>query len=541
MIDTHLTPVYVYSKQVQDNTIKCTNLSRKIDVNQVLGIISSLKQIGKKRDINDFEFQDNCKEWVYDILSNYPNNNELAIKYLLNDFTNSMMTRMREKDKFVLSIVSEGYLFLCHSSIGEKTITPFWKVADRMLDKDNVERFVIFHKEHDSIKVIYYEHSPSEFFTRWLGIPEKEAFFYLGGKNRLYFDIDGVHCVLELTDDDVENKLLNGASQFKVEKNQLIASSPINRLEVNQIRVGKKRYNSLTDFFQDYLARRYELSYYQNEYKKLAESLDVLTHAYFDDFDKVVAVSSEDGEEVKVKKRNPNFHILFSGRLISGATLEMRDSFFDRIFTDFLNGINVRIFHAGMNIYLQSQGPYQIGSLEIYNEMCSGELITSLLDFCQMTKIADNTLKNALYYSVFLLLSKTNETKALSYFFGKFANEMQKNIPVSDIIVQNENEIIEFKSRDYLVGKDDAVSKLIINDVKKKIKFNPFKIYIFGVEDKNKKIDPLASNKYSSDRIDSLQNKISTGLGDVEISLIKIPLDASDCLLLMLINKEIQQ
>ena len=48
MNDTHLTPVYVYSKQVQDNTIKCTNLSRKIDVDQVLDIISSLKQIGKK-------------------------------------------------------------------------------------------------------------------------------------------------------------------------------------------------------------------------------------------------------------------------------------------------------------------------------------------------------------------------------------------------------------------------------------------------------------------------------------------------------------
>lgn len=532
-------PMYVYSKQVKEKNVKSEILNKNIDKERVSAVItSSLKEIGKHKNLEEFELGDNCRQWVSDILSDF-SNKEAAIKYLLNDFTTSMMTRMREEDKFALAIVSEGSLLLCHSNIGEQTITPLWKVVDRMLDKDNVERFVLFQKENEVTTVTYYEHSPSEFFTRWLGIPDKEAFFYLGGKNRLYVDIDGVHCVLELTDDDVENRLLENTSMFKVEKNQLIFESPIKRLEIGQIRVGKKRYKSISDFLQDYLARRYELSYYQEQYKKLAYSFDVLTHAYIDDFDKVVAVSSE-GELIKVKKRNPNFQILFAGKLISGATVEMRESFFDKLFNDFLNDVRVRVFHAGMKIYPQAQGPFSIGSLEIFNEIESNIVITMLFDFYQKTEILDSTLKNGLRYSVFHMLSHINEMRPIAYLFAKFANELGKSIHKSDIIVQNEGDIIEFKSRDYLVGKDDEVSKRVSEDVETKIISHPFKIYFFGVEDKTKKIEPLTSNKFSSDRVGNLEKKIAKELNNkATINLIKIPLYANnECILVMFAVKE---
>lgn len=535
-------PMYVYSKQVKDNRVDSDILNRKIDKEQVCTVIASLKEIGKHKKLEEFELRDNCKQWVCDILSGFSNDNETSLKYLLNDFTDSMMTRMREQDKFALAIVFEGSLLLCHSSIGEQTITPLWEVVDRMLDKDNVERFVFFQKKSGVTEVIYYEHTPSEFFTRWLGIPEKEAFFYLGGKNRFYLDINGVKCVLELTDDDVENKFLVTASVFKIEKNQLIFSSPIKRLEVGQIRVGKKRYNSIADFLQDFLARRYELSYYRDEYRKLDISLDVLTHAYIDDSEKVVVISS-DGEQVKVRKRNPNFHILFAGKLSYGSIMEMRESFFDRIFTDFINGIDIRIFHAGMKMYPQSEEPFQIGTLEIFNEIESNTIIMRLLDFIHKTEILDSTLKNALYYSVFSLLSYTNKTKPISYFFTKFVNELGNDIHKSNFIVQNENEIIEFKSRDYLVGKDEDVSKRISEDVETKIKSHPFKIYFFGIEDKTKEIDPLPGNKFSSDRIGSLEDKISKELSTTaSINLLKVPLDISnECLLMMFAIKDGQQ
>ncbi len=532
-------PMHVYSKQVKEKNVKGEILNRTLDKERVSAVIASLKEIGMRRNLEEFELEDNCMQWVSEILSDF-SNNEIAIKYLLNDFTSSMMTRMREEDKFAVAIVSKGVLLICHSTLGEKTITPLWKVVDRMLDKDNVERFVLFEKRSTSTTVTYYEHSPSEFFTRWLGIPDREAFYYLGGKNRLYVDIDGVHCVFELTDEDVENKLLKESSLIKVDKNQIIFSKPIDRLKVGQIRVGKKRYNSISNFFQDYLAKRYELSFYQNEYRKLAESFDVLTYAYIDDIDKVVIVTSTE-EQIKLKKRNPNIYILFAGNLISGAKIEMRESFFDHLFIDFINGSPIRIFHAGMKMYQQIHGPFQVGSLQIFNEIESNIFIKNLLRFCQNTKILDETIKSALYYSVFFLLNNANEGRPISYLFNKFTNELSRNIHKSDVIVQNENDVIEFKSRDYLVGKDAEVSNIISKDVKIKINSQPFKIYFFGIEDKTKKLDSLTSNKFSSDRIGSLESKVAKVLNDkADVTLIKVPLDNSDeCLLMMFVNNKV--
>ncbi len=87
------------------------------------------------------------------------------------------------------------------------------------------------------------------------------------------------------------------------------------------------------------------------------------------------------------------------------------------------------------------------------------------------------------------------------------------------------------------------MSKRISGDVETKIKLHPFKIYFFGIEDKTKEIDPLPSNKFSSDRIGSLEDKISKELSTTaSINLLKVPLDISnECLLMMFAIKDGQQ
>jgi len=207
--EVHLGAMYVYSKQINETKIVGEEVTRNIDKDNILNVISSLKAIGKQRCFNNLELNDNCKEWVTDILYDVSQDLDVKLKYLLNDFTNSMMTRMREKNKYVISIVSDGSLLVCHSRGREDTITPGWKVVRRMLDKDNVDRFVFFIKEKDSIDVYYYEHYPSESFVTWLGIPERDAFYDLGGKNRIYADIDGMHCSLELSDDEIQDLFIS--------------------------------------------------------------------------------------------------------------------------------------------------------------------------------------------------------------------------------------------------------------------------------------------------------------------------------------------
>ena len=138
-----------------------------------------------EKPIDQIDLNENCVKWVNDVLSGFSNKDTLkedSLKYLLNDFSDKMMTRMRETDKYALAIVSEKFLLLCHTTMGERTITPVWEVVDRMLDKDNVERFVIFKKTDDLTNVIYYEHSPSEFLYVGLASLKKSHFLILGGK-----------------------------------------------------------------------------------------------------------------------------------------------------------------------------------------------------------------------------------------------------------------------------------------------------------------------------------------------------------------------
>lgn len=524
--------MYVYSKQIKERDIKKVKITRNIDKENISNVITSLREIGKQKDIDDLELDENCKIWIMEILFGFSESMETTLEYLLRDFTDSMKTRMREGDKYAISIVSDDYLILCHSRGGEATITPRWEVVKRMLDKDNVDRFVFFTKEGGSVRVYYYEYSASESFVSWLGIPEREAFYYLGGINRIYVDIDGMHCAIELSDDEVEELFLKDRSTFKIEKNLLVLPAPIERLQIGQIRVGKKRYNSMGDFLQDYLAKRYDLVYYQEEYRKLASSFGPLTTQFIDDLDSVVKVESG-VEQTYLKKRNPNFYILFASRINSETIIQIRDSFFVKIHTDFLNKRPIRIFHAGMKIYSQLTEPLQIGSMELFNELEINELIKRLSNFYHDAQVRDILIDKALCYSLFRLLNIRNDGKPISFFFERFADELGRDIRNSDKIVQNEGDVIEFKSRDYLTGKNNEISKRIAGDLEKKLTTNAFKVYFFGVDETTQEIEPLPNNRFSSDRIGNIENEIAQEMGEgVEVAIVKVPLD-NQCLLSM--------
>jgi hypothetical protein len=537
MTHTPKGPIYVYSKQIKEKEIISNIRKKTAEKDNLVSVIGSLMEIGKSTPFEKLDFGDNCTDWINEVLNNFSNTDiqkEGALKFLLNDFSDKMNTRMRETDKYAIALVSKKFLLLCHTTMGERTITPLWDVVDRMLDKDNVERFVIFKKTDDLITVTYYEHSPSEFFTRWLGISQKEAFTYLGGKNRIYGALDGIHYVFELTDDEIENQILKDTGVFGRENNQLMLKTPIEVIDIRQIRVGKKQYTNMPDFLQDYLARRYELDFYQQEYQKISESLDPLMHPYVDDFDALVSISNKI-DEIKVKKRNLNFQILFAGRTKTNIDIQFRESFFAKLFADYKNGVNIRIFHAGMKIFQQDVGSCKIGSMEIFNEIRSHPTIDELITLSRNTDIRDAILHNSLQYAIFQLMFQYNSEKPISTFFLKFAESFRKKIKIPKTVLQNEGDVIEFKSRDFLGGKDIEIIDRVVDDINTKIREQRFKIYLFGVDEQTNKIEPMTSRKFSSDRIGGLEKAfIKKCNNKVKISLVKIPLNQGDeCLFFM--------
>lgn len=527
--------VSIYSKSVTADQIdeqKVTRISEKELINNV---VSSLKEIGKSKKIDEFDLKDNCIEWINAIL-NRDELSEKYLKFLLNDFTGDMMTRMRESDKSAIAILTNDYLLLCHAKKGEKTITPIYQVVDRMLDKDNVDRFVIFQKgKEDTINVIYYEHSKSVFFTRWLGIPDKDAYYYNGGENRIFGQIDGYKVVLELTDEDIDSKLLKGEGNIKIKDNQIIFDTQISRLPISQIRSGKKHYTKISQFYQDYLGRRYQLTYYQDRYKEIIQSVDPLFYPYYDYEYKLIKYE-EDHEKIIVRKRNPNIHILFCGSIVSNdQIIEIDTDYLDQLYANFENNVPTRIFHAGVDLHLYDSEPFKIGPLEIFNNITQNDCVNKILDCIKENSIADKLILDSLNYVAFKILAEVNKNMPIAYIFEKIGSKICENIEKAPKIIQNEGEIVEFKSASIFEGKDDEIATKLIDDISKKIKENPYKVYIIGVEDDTKQVTPLQSRRVNSERLGHIKQIITKVHHNTEIWPIKVPINNNECIIIMIV------
>jgi hypothetical protein len=456
-------PMHVYSKRINDSIIIESEITRKSDRENISQVVDSLIMIGKYKKLDQLDLKTNCKNWIKEVLGGNCDDLETKIEYILNDLTDSMKTRMREEDKYVVAITYCDYLILCHSRGRESTITPGWKVVKRMLDKDNVDRFIYFKKEGEYIVVYYYEHYPSDSFIAWLGIPEREAFYYMGGRNRIYTIIDGINCAMELSDDEVESLLLNRRCDFKIENDRLKLSNPIKILQIGQIRVGKKSYKTMDDFLQGYLARRYNLASYGQRYKELISSLEPIIFQFIDYPDQVIKIESC-SEQTYLFKRNPNIYILFASKLKSGGTIQLQESFFTEIYTKFSNYNPVRIFHAGMKLYSSNEGHFRIRSMEFFNKLELNELIIKLNEIYNSTSLKDNILEQALCYGLFYVLNDKNKTTPISLFLEKMLKQLSNEIKSSEKIVENESNAIEFKSRDFVVGKNEEVAEKFSQD-----------------------------------------------------------------------------
>jgi hypothetical protein len=518
-------PFFVYSKEVKGGKINSNKIISLNDKENLSNVISSLLSIGsiKSKNLSEISLNENCIFWINSIFRDYPKINEEYMKFLLTDFTDSMRTRMREEEKYAIGIVTNDSIILCHSLFGEKTITPTWKVIERMLDKDNVIRFVCFKKEKNDIKVIFYEETKSISFIEWLGIPEKEAFSYFGGNNRFVVELHNTKLTFELSDEDFERQILQNKI-FKIKENKVILSSPVSEFPLIQIWRGKKPYKNYQEFLQDFLGQRYDLSYYQEEYKKLMNSLIPLSRKLIDDEFDVKDISNE----IVIKKINPNFSILFCNE-----TIDLRISFIEKILSKLINGEQTRIFHAGMNL---NSEPLRINKLEIYN-ILNANLSKYLIDY--YNKVVDNispSTNNIFLYTIFGLLYLENLDKPISHFFRAIQTHLLNEMKIDAKTILNEDPVIELKSRDFLSGDNNQLIERFKNDIIKKLEENSFKIYIIGYDEKIKQFEPFPSSRFDEDRINYIKNKLK-GILNCELEVFKLPFDENNSILLLTVKK----
>lgn len=504
----------IFYRPVNDNNLISERDFSENQKKSLLNVFKSFKT-SSFMDFEDISLNRNPKAWIESLIKEC---DESKVNYLINDFSENMNTNMREKNMYVILILLENELILAHSKMGEKSITPDFKVFDRMLDKDNLMRFVSFKLIEKSIQVKHYEKNKSKFFKEWLGISYKNLYYEFGGENKFYFNHNGSTLVLELKDEEIDMFMDN--NEFNLETNTIILSNPIQHLSIDHIQRSNKRYKNYESFRRDFTSRKFNLMVYKEAYEKLYDSLYLFENKFFDCSDALKM-----GDEVYQKKENENISILFCDKNIS---LDSR--FLNELKVALINNYDYSIIHIADKF---SDNPIEINNFKVYNEL-NTELSQPLINYFNSGEYSP-TLEKILLYSIFYCLSLENKNYKICYFFEELLIDLVDNLDKNVKIT--ENEIIELKARDFISGTNDDIIEKLSEDINKKLTKANFKIYFLGYTEKIRKFEPVESYKFSDDRLIQLEKGLKRKLKSYDINLIKINFNLDECIFLLILKK----
>lgn len=118
--------------------------------------------------------------------------------------------------------------------------------------------------------------------------------------------------------------------------------------------------------------------------------------------------------------------------------------------------------------------------------------------------------------------------------FNEIIKKLNDEIGIAGEI--KEDKIIELKASSYIAGNNKQIIENLTKDIPKKIRKSNFKFYILGYDEKGKQVDPLTSNKFDDNRIDTLTEKLKKELKIENILLNKVPIDENSCILILLVK-----
>ena len=171
--------------------------------------------------------------------------------------------------------------------------------------------------------------------------------------------------------------------------------------------------------------------------------------------------------------------------------------------------------------------------MQIWNEITQTDVTKKIIKYYNDSNLQDRTITRLLEFTIFHLLGVDNSSTYIHYFYEKFKNRILENFANGEHIIKSEDEILEFKSREYFVGKDNEIAEKIGNDLTKKLKKHPLKIYLIGVEDDGK-IDPILTKRLDSDRVENIKQKIKNASSAETVHLLPVRYDENSSIIILL-------
>jgi len=527
----------LYREVQSEDSLEPDVLDEEGEVNSIEVLLDDVRSnVEGFHALEDLDVSSFFKDWISTILANSEDINdgvddelEQILEYLAENFSKSMLSRARERGKYVVFIVTRGRLIVCHSFTGKKALTTDMDVIEELLSTSNIDKFAEFQFNQDNdIVVNHFDRHDTQSFTDWLGIPENEVAFDIKGDVRIYTRIDEIDVVFEFDQDDITSKLL-GSDDYDLSDGMLqTPNEPARR--INRVRWGYDVFDDVSEFKNELfrvshnLARAFDL--YDEE---ISNSID----SFFDVGDHESKIIKDKGESIKeIPKPKVDFELVYVNKQVK-MDLSWRKDLAKNLFT---NHDPIPMCHAGGDF---SESPLEIGNFRIYNEAgLTDSQQTYVNDLLKTARdLGSENLRPLFVHIVFELLHQTTR-KPIRYLFKEFADEFESqfraNVQDGSRILQTEGEEIEleWKSPPWFDRKSnpDKIAEGINRE------FQTSRLLLLGINEDAKEVDVIASG-VSDEELEDVETKLENEYDVGEAHVWSVPIDGGHAVVALNIDK----
>jgi hypothetical protein len=486
----------IHYREVQsDDELEEDVIDEKEEVESIRSLLKDVRSgVDEQHKLESLDVSSFFLDWVKTVLANSDalsdgvnHDVERTLDYLAEDFSDSMLSRARERGKYVVLIVSEDSLIACHSFTGKKALTTDMDVIEELLSESNIDKFAEFTYDQDGDVIVkHFDRNDTQSFTEWLGIPEDEIAFDIKGDVRIYTKIDDIDAVFEFDEDAITTKLL-GSDDYDLADGLLKTPNEKART-VDKIRWGHESYSNVSSFKQDLFKVTHNLTRATELYDgHISDSLDSFFDV-IDQQDRIVKDKKNSTEEIN-KPQVENFELVYVNQSVQ-MDISWRNELARGLFSD---RDPLPIFHAGGQF---TENPVHLGNYRIYNDIGLTDAQSSYIE--DLVTTADDlgtaNLRPLFSHITFELLAETT-SKPVKYMFQEFSEEFRSKfigtIDDGDRITQTEGEEIglEWKSPpwyDRQAGIEDLATGI-------HREFQSARLLLLGINEDAKNIDVIDS------------------------------------------------
>jgi len=516
----------VYYRDIKgEKSLAKKTISTSREINDIENLIKRISdKTTSSYNMKDINISKNVKHWINSILNRKKNFNQY-VEFIVNDFSDNMMTRAREEGKYAISLIFENKYIICHSKSGEDTLTKDLQVIERLLDLDNVDKYVEFQKFDQEIYVKHYEKYKSKSLMKWLGLFEKDSNFEFKGNINLFSSYDDLPIIFQFTRDELIERVIYN-KDYSLEND--ILKTPSYEFPIEKIVWSGKAVQNTKTLINQVLQKYLQLDYYNSEYKKLIQKLP-----YFLGSEEIIdcehEVLNKQDNRIIIRKNKPKSCIFFVNDKImldNKWLIKLSNAFISK-------QKEYSMYHAGIKI---SEKPIKIGNFLFFHIIPIDSRTLEYIN--QIYNIAVNTpkvelFKAILFYIVFFIVEQNCPSSIpLKYLFIAFKDYFldklkEKYNHGSRILTDEIERLMEFKSADWFVEKDN---KTLVEKIGKELQ--KVAIIVGGIDEAGKIINPIQRTRFRSERLETLSKMLKKDFNNLSENLaIAIPLSNNDCLL----------